>query len=202
MLYMVVERFKAGTAPEIYRRVREQGRRIPEGLEYVSSWVDLEFTTCYQLMRTDDASLFAVWTQASAGPDRVRYCAGADVCGGGSGDGGFIGETSQQRAKTMPHFSCIDGESTPWRASTFAPEVEVKDLGDANGRAMQLVRFPPGTVFPVHQHAGPEFVYILEGELRRWQAARPGWASVSAAGTVDDDVRSATGCVFLLFYSE
>jgi hypothetical protein len=64
MFYMVVERFKAGAAPEVYRRAREKGRMIPEGLEYVSSWVDLEFTTCYQLMRTDDASLFAVWINA------------------------------------------------------------------------------------------------------------------------------------------
>ena len=37
---------------------------IPGGLEYVSSWVDLEFKTCYQLMRTEDASLFAVWMDA------------------------------------------------------------------------------------------------------------------------------------------
>ena len=103
----------------------------------------------------------------------------------------------------MPDFSCIDGESTPWRASTFAPGVEVKDLGDANGRAMQLVRFPPGTVFPVHQHEGPEFVYILEGELlQNGKRLGRGWASVSAAGTVDDDVRSDTGCVLLLVYSE
>ena len=64
MLYMVVERFKQGTALEVYRRAREKGRLIPDGLEYVSSWVDLEFTTCYQLMRTEDASLFAVWTNA------------------------------------------------------------------------------------------------------------------------------------------
>ncbi len=71
MLYMVVERFRAGTAPEIYRRVRDQGRMIPDGLEYVSSWVDLEFATCYQLMHTDDASLFAVWT--SAWKDLVEF---------------------------------------------------------------------------------------------------------------------------------
>ena len=64
MLYMVVERFKGGTASEVYRRAREKGRLIPDGLEYVSSWVDLEFTTCYQLMRTEDASLFAEWTNA------------------------------------------------------------------------------------------------------------------------------------------
>ncbi|MBI1745061.1 MAG: DUF3303 family protein [Acidobacteria bacterium] len=49
MLYMVVERFKEGAAPAIYRRVRDKGRMLPEGLEYVSSWVDLDFKTCYQL---------------------------------------------------------------------------------------------------------------------------------------------------------
>jgi anti-sigma factor ChrR (cupin superfamily) len=77
----------------------------------------------------------------------------------------------------MPDFSCIDAASTPWRASTFAAGVAVKDLGDANGRAMQLVRFPPGTVFPVHQHAGPEFVYILEGELlQHGKRLGRGWA--------------------------
>lgn len=64
MLYMVIERFKTGAAPEIYRRAREQGRMLPDGLEYVSSWVDLEFETCYQLMRTEEVALFAVWTNA------------------------------------------------------------------------------------------------------------------------------------------
>jgi hypothetical protein len=36
-------------------------------LEYVSSWIDLEFKTCYQLMRTEDVSLFAAWTNAWQG---------------------------------------------------------------------------------------------------------------------------------------
>lgn len=64
MLYMVIEKFKPGAAPEIYQRARERGRMLPAGLEYVSSWVDLEFTTCFQLMRTNDPALFAEWTQA------------------------------------------------------------------------------------------------------------------------------------------
>ena len=64
MLYLVIERFKQGAAEEVYRRARNKGRMLPEGLEYVSSWVDLEFKTCYQLMRTEDASLFAAWTDA------------------------------------------------------------------------------------------------------------------------------------------
>jgi hypothetical protein len=39
MLYMLIERFKEGAAPEIYRRLREKGRMMPEGLNYVSSWM-------------------------------------------------------------------------------------------------------------------------------------------------------------------
>ena len=64
MLYMVIEGFKEGAAPEIYQRLRDKGRMMPEGLEYVSSWIDLDFKICYQLMRTENASLFPRWTDA------------------------------------------------------------------------------------------------------------------------------------------
>jgi hypothetical protein len=60
MLYMVIERFKDG--PAIYARFREKGRMMPDGLEYVSSWIDVDLKTCWQLMRTDDRSLFQLWT--------------------------------------------------------------------------------------------------------------------------------------------
>jgi hypothetical protein len=60
MHYMVIERFK--DAPAIYERLREKGRMMPGGLEYVSSWIDLDFKTCWQLMRTDDFALFDKWT--------------------------------------------------------------------------------------------------------------------------------------------
>jgi hypothetical protein len=64
MLYMVIERFKPNAAPEIYRRARIRGRQLPPGLEYVDSWVDSSFVQCFQLMRTDDVSLFASWAKA------------------------------------------------------------------------------------------------------------------------------------------
>jgi hypothetical protein len=64
MLYMVLERFKPGAAPKIYRRARERGRQMPPGLEYVDSWVDLEFARCFQLMRSDDPALFDQWIAA------------------------------------------------------------------------------------------------------------------------------------------
>ncbi len=64
MLYMVVERFKDGAAAQIYARFHEKGRMTLPGLEYVSSWIDLDDKVCYQLMETDDASLFQSWTSA------------------------------------------------------------------------------------------------------------------------------------------
>ena len=61
MLYMVIEHFADGSAAEIYRRARERGRQLPPGLDYVDSWVDLEFKRCFQLMRTDQPQLFEQW---------------------------------------------------------------------------------------------------------------------------------------------
>jgi hypothetical protein len=61
MLYMVTEHFK--DAPAIYRRFREKGRMMPNGLNYVSSWIDIEFKVCYQLMETEDVTLFEGWTE-------------------------------------------------------------------------------------------------------------------------------------------
>jgi hypothetical protein len=60
-LYMVVEHFKDGDAITVYRRFREHGRLAPQGLTYVSSWVDTTFQRCYQLMETDDRQLLDEW---------------------------------------------------------------------------------------------------------------------------------------------
>src|SRR5947207_15540985 len=61
MLYMVIEQFK--DAPAIYRRFREKGRMIPDGLSYISSWIDTDLKVCYQLMETEDVALFQRWTE-------------------------------------------------------------------------------------------------------------------------------------------
>jgi len=59
---MVYEKFKSVGAKDVYQRSKERGRMLPEGLHYVSSWVDVEFTKCFQLMETEDSTLFTVWT--------------------------------------------------------------------------------------------------------------------------------------------
>ena len=60
-LYMVIERFKGGDAAPVYRRFRDYGRLAPEGLSYVSSWVDTKLERCYQLMETDNRLLLDEW---------------------------------------------------------------------------------------------------------------------------------------------
>jgi anti-sigma factor ChrR (cupin superfamily) len=101
-----------------------------------------------------------------------------------------------------PRYLFTDATSLPWRASAYVEGVEVKDLGMANGRAMQLVRCRPGVVFPTHHHTGPEFIYMLDGEaIQNGQRLGPGWAGVAASGTLDERFRSETGCVFLIVYS-
>ena len=62
MLFMVIERYTHGPAP-VYRRAAEKGRMLPDGLRYIDSWIvdDGTFDRCFQLMQTDDPSLFDVW---------------------------------------------------------------------------------------------------------------------------------------------
>jgi hypothetical protein len=64
MLFMVVENYRPGSAAHIYERVKERGRMIPAGLEYVDSWVDMKVSKCFQLMKTDDPALLNQWIES------------------------------------------------------------------------------------------------------------------------------------------
>jgi Domain of unknown function (DUF3303) len=61
LLYMIIEHFKNRNPVPVYRRFRDHGRLAPEGLQYVSSWVDEELERCFQLMETDDRKLLDEW---------------------------------------------------------------------------------------------------------------------------------------------
>lgn len=62
MLFMVIERYAEGVAPEVYRRFRERGRLAPDDVKYVASWVDLEFRTCWQVMEAENELRLRMWT--------------------------------------------------------------------------------------------------------------------------------------------
>jgi len=58
---MVIEQYKNGDAIPVYRRFRDKGRLAPEGLRYVSSWVNESMTCCYQVMEAHDRTQLDRW---------------------------------------------------------------------------------------------------------------------------------------------
>ena len=61
MLFMIIERFQDNDMLPIYQRVRDEGRMLLEGLQYVDSWVEPNFSRCFQLMERDDLRLLQEW---------------------------------------------------------------------------------------------------------------------------------------------
>jgi hypothetical protein len=61
MLFMVIEHFRDGDMVPVYRKLRDSGRMLPDGLHYVVSWVEPSFSRCFQLMECDDLRLLQTW---------------------------------------------------------------------------------------------------------------------------------------------
>lgn len=61
MLFMVVEYFKNNDPLPVYRRFRDRGRLAPEGVHYISSWVDERLERCFQIMEADERELLDRW---------------------------------------------------------------------------------------------------------------------------------------------
>lgn len=61
--FMVVEKFKPNCFEENNKRWNERGRMLPDGLYYLNSWMNKEQNICFQLMETNDLSLFDEWTE-------------------------------------------------------------------------------------------------------------------------------------------
>lgn len=61
MLFMIIERFRDQDMIPVYQRMREIGRGLPDGLRYVDSWVEPNFSRCFQLMECDDLRVIQEW---------------------------------------------------------------------------------------------------------------------------------------------
>ncbi len=68
---MVIEQFAPGATEKVYERFQEKGRMLPSGLVYIESWLAEAGDRCFQLMETNDPSLFDRWTDAWK--DLVRF---------------------------------------------------------------------------------------------------------------------------------
>jgi hypothetical protein len=58
---MIIEHFKNDDPVPVYRRFRDRGRLAPNGLQYISSWVDEKLERCFQIMETADRNLLDQW---------------------------------------------------------------------------------------------------------------------------------------------
>jgi hypothetical protein len=61
MLFMVIETFRNQDAKSGYRRFRDKGRMMPDGLKFVGSWTTADLSRCFQVMETDDVTLLQRW---------------------------------------------------------------------------------------------------------------------------------------------
>ena len=64
MLFMVIETFRNGDARPVYRRFRDQGRLMSDGIAYVGSWIEPDLTRCFQVMECADEALLRQWIKA------------------------------------------------------------------------------------------------------------------------------------------
>ena len=72
MLFMVIEHMGGrARAAAVYRRFRERGRMMPEGLQYVGSWVEADYGRCFQLVECEDPRLLREW--AGCWEDLVEF---------------------------------------------------------------------------------------------------------------------------------
>ena len=64
MLVMVVETFLQPEPGPVFERFKKEGRMMPAGIEYLSSWISQEGRVCYQLMEAASLEDLRPWVEA------------------------------------------------------------------------------------------------------------------------------------------
>jgi hypothetical protein len=58
---MIIENFHPGKEKTLYERFDEKGRMLPDGVQYINSWVDEEVKICYQVMESETLNKLNEW---------------------------------------------------------------------------------------------------------------------------------------------
>ena len=61
MRFMVIERFRGGDPAPVGERFRAHGRMMPDGVRYVSSWIDPAGMRCFQLVEAPTREALDAW---------------------------------------------------------------------------------------------------------------------------------------------
>jgi anti-sigma factor ChrR (cupin superfamily) len=111
-----------------------------------------------------------------------------------------IGAAAHHTPENIPaHMKLVRATGQKWQRLPF-PGVEVRPL---LGKKTLLVRMQPGAAYPSHEHAQAEQCYVLEGSIQddNGITARAGDFVCMAAGSTHGEIRTETGCVFLIAYT-
>ena len=108
-----------------------------------------------------------------------------------------IGASKAQSSKD--EMKLVRASETPWRPLPVSG-IEVRPL---LGQKTLLVRMQPGAVYPSHEHRYAEQCYVLEGSVidSAGVMAFAGDFICMPAGSKHGEIRTETGCVFLLAYT-
>lgn len=58
---MIIEKFHANKIIEIYSRLEEKGRLMPDRLKYINSWINEIIEICFQVMETESEDKLYEW---------------------------------------------------------------------------------------------------------------------------------------------
>jgi hypothetical protein len=58
---MIIENFRDQDAKSVYRRFRDSGRLMPNGIAFVCSYVTADLSRCFQVMECDEIALLQQW---------------------------------------------------------------------------------------------------------------------------------------------
>jgi len=61
MLFMIIEHFNEGKLELVGERFKTQGRMLPEGVEYITSWMELNGNRCFQVMESPTREALDPW---------------------------------------------------------------------------------------------------------------------------------------------
>ena len=61
MTFLIIETFHPGKVKQVYERFDQQGRMLPNGVQYIDSWVDEKVERCFQLMESESLDLLNEW---------------------------------------------------------------------------------------------------------------------------------------------
>lgn len=102
--------------------------------------------------------------------------------------------------KSQGKRTILRSDEGEWKATPFAGVTSKLLFFDReSGMTTSLVRMTAGSIFPSHNHAGPEHSYVLEGDVRfEDHTLQPGDYEVALPSSAHSSITTIQGCLLLI----